>query len=127
MAKMSTPLGSVPSQWPGEKGGSDESRMDPVLPGGIVTTYGRTKHMSSSAARMPAGTHRRSARAVFCHFRRRPLTRDGSGCWAPGASVAMSGSCAAIPDPWVENRVQQVGEEVARHGDQREHHHDALD
>ena len=32
---MSTPLGSVPSQCPGENGGSEAARMEPELPGGI--------------------------------------------------------------------------------------------
>src|SRR6185312_12765660 len=38
-----------------------------------------------------------------------------------------SGSGAAIPDPWVEYRVRQVGEQVAENGHEREHQHDPLD
>src|ERR1700743_3356664 len=126
MAKMSTPLGSVPSQCPGENGGSPGAQREAVGPGGIVKMYGQTKQKKSSRMRIAAGTHSRSARPTFCHFSRRLLTRDGSGCCAPGASVAVSGSCAAIPDPWVEDRVQQVGDEVACHGHQGEHDDDAL-
>src|SRR5450756_1687319 len=88
---------------------------------------GQMKHMKNSAMRRPAGTQNRSVLASFWFFSRRALSRDGSGC-APGASsVVMSGSRAAIPDPWVEYRVHQVGDQVARHGHQGEHHDDALD
>ena len=48
-------------------------------PSGIVTTQRQTKQMASSAMRIPAGTHSRSARPIRCDRSRRALTRDGSG------------------------------------------------
>src|SRR5579863_10537403 len=100
--------------------------MLPLVDEGIVTSSGRMKQMASSAMRVPAGTHSRSTRPIRCDRSRRALTRDGNGGAARVASIA-SGVGTAIPDPWVEYRVRQVGEEVAEHGHQREDQRDPLD
>src|ERR1700742_2558625 len=100
--------------------------MSPLVGDGIETTSGSRKQIASSTMRTPAGTQSRSARPARCDRRRRALTRDGSGGGTGVASVA-SGSGTAIPDPWVEYRVRDVGEEVARHGHEREDEGDSLD
>src|ERR1700761_3687996 len=100
--------------------------MFPLVDEGNVKTSGSTKQMPSSAMRTPAGTQSRSARPIRCDRSRRASTRDGSSGGAAVASIA-SGVGTAIPDPWVEYRVRQVGEEVTEHGHQREDQRDPLD
>src|ERR1051326_4833132 len=99
--------------------------MSPVVAEGSVMASGSTKHMPRIRMRIPAGTHSRSVRPSRCARSRRSLTRDGSGGRVPRS--VTSGSGAAIPDPWVEYRVRDVGEEVAGHGDEREDQCDPLD
>src|SRR3984957_14831694 len=123
---MSTPCTLVPSQCPGENGGSLFTMMSPLVDEGSVTTSGSRKQTASSAIRIPAGTQSRSPRPSRCARSRRVLRREGSGGGAAVASV-VSGNGAAIPDPWVEYRVGQVGQEVAEQGHQREEQRDALD
>src|SRR5580692_6944715 len=98
----------------------------PLVAEGSVTTSGNRKQMARSRIRTPAGTQSRSARPIRCVRSRRALTRDGSGGGRGLASVT-SGSGAAIPDPWVEYRVGDVGEEAAEHGHKREDQRDPLD
>src|SRR5277367_816631 len=124
--KMSTPCTLVPSQCPGENGGSLLTMMFPLVGEGSVTTSGSRKQTASSRMRTPAGTQSRSARPSRCARSRRALMREGSGGGTGVASVA-SGNGAAIPDPWVEYRVGQVGQEVAEQGHERENQRDALD
>src|SRR5579863_7290640 len=100
--------------------------MFPAVDEGSVMISGSTKQMPSSAMRIPAGTHSRSVRPIRCDRRLRALTRDGNRGAAAVASIA-SGVGTAIPDPWFEYRVRQVGEEVAEHGHQREDQRDPLD
>src|SRR5579859_7787227 len=100
--------------------------MSPLVDEGSVTSSGSTKQMPSSTRRIPAGTHSRSARPIRCDRSRRALTRDGNSGGAGVASIA-SGVGTAIPDPWVEYRVGQVGKEVTEHGHQREDQRDPLD
>src|SRR5215469_1526304 len=100
--------------------------MSPLVDGGIVMTSGNRKQMARIRRRTPAGTQRRSTRPSRCIRNWRALTRDGSGGGRGPASV-RSGSGAAIPDPWVEYRVRDVGEKVAGHDHQREDQGDPLD
>src|ERR1700722_233362 len=123
---MSTPCTLVPSQCPGENGGSLFTMMSPLVDEGSVTTSGSRKQTASSAIRIPAGTQSRSPRPSRCARSRRPLMREGSGGGTGGGSV-VSGNGAAIPDPWVEYRVGQVGQEVAEQGHERENQRDSLD
>src|ERR1700724_2272705 len=97
--------------------------MSPLVPEGSVTTSGSRKHMASNAMRIPACTQSRSARPTRGVRSPRVPASDGTGGASRVASVA-SGSGAAIPDPWVEYRVAQVGDEVAEHGHQREDQRD---
>src|SRR5580692_12867594 len=124
--KMSTPCTLVPSQCPGENGGSLLTMMSPLVGEGSVTTSGSRKQTASSAIRTPVGTQSRSARPSRCARSLRPLTSEGSGGGTGVASV-VSGNGAAIPDPWVEYRVGQVGQEVAEQGHERENQRDSLD
>src|ERR1700689_3883645 len=123
---MSTPSTLVPSQGPGENGGSLLTMMFPLVDEGSVTTSGSRKQMATSRMRTPAGTQSRSARPSRCARSRRALRREGSGGGTGGASI-VSGNGAAIPDPWVEYRVGQVGQEVAEQGHERENQRDSLD
>src|ERR1700728_3423281 len=100
--------------------------MSPLVDEGSVTISGSRKQMASSRMRIPAGTQSRNVRPMRWDRRRRALTRDGNGGAAGVASIAL-GIGAAIPDPWVEYRVRQVGDEVAEHGHQREDQRDSLD
>src|ERR1700729_4601575 len=123
---MSTPCTFVPSQCPGENGGSLFTMMSPLVDEGSVTTSGSRKQTASSRMRIPAGTQSRSPRPSRCARSRRALTSEGSGGGTGVASVD-SGKGAAIPDPWVEYRVGQVGQEVAEQGHEREDQRDSLD
>src|ERR1700761_5810679 len=123
---MSTPWTLVPSQCPGENGGSLLTMMSPLVGEGSVTTSGSRKQTASSAIKIPAGTHRRSARPSRCVRSRRPLMSEGSAGGVGVASV-VSGNGAAIPDPWVEYRVGEVGQQVAEQGHERENQRDSLD
>src|SRR5580692_9218692 len=100
--------------------------MFPLVDEGSVTTSGSRKQTASSRMRTPAGTQSRSTLPSRCARSRRALTREGNGGGAGVASVA-SGIGAAIPDPWVEYRVRQVGEKVTEHGHEREDQRDSLD
>src|SRR5690242_17570533 len=100
--------------------------MFPRVGEGSVTTSGSRKQVASRRMRIPAGTQSRSARPSRCARGRRALTRDGGGGGA-GVTSCTSGSGAAIPDPWVEYRVRQDGEQVAEYGHECEHQHDPLD
>src|ERR1700735_2682531 len=124
--KMSTPCTLVPSKCPGENGGSLFTMMSRLVGEGRVTTSGSRKQMASSRMRIPAGTQSRSVRPSRWARSRRALTREGSGGGTGVASV-VSGNGAAIPDPWVEYRVGQVGQEVAEQGHERENQRDSLD
>src|SRR5215469_14323829 len=100
--------------------------MSPLVDEGIETISGSRKHMARINRRIPAGTQNRSARPSRCARSWPALTRDGSGGGRGPASVWL-GSGTAIPDPWVEYRVHDVGEEVAGHGHEREDQRDPLD
>src|ERR1700685_1720836 len=100
--------------------------MSPLVDEGSVTTSGSRKQMASNKMRTPAGTQSLSPRPSRCVRSRRALTREGNGGGGGVASIA-SGIGAAIPNPWVECRVRQVGEEVAEHGHEREDQRDSLD
>src|ERR1700755_1222046 len=97
-----------------------------ILPLGAersVTPSGNRRKMARIRIRTPAGTQSRSARPSRCVRSRRALTRDGSGGgW--GLASVMSGSGATIPDPWVEYRVGDVGEEAADDSYEREEQRD---
>src|ERR1700735_4801541 len=123
---MSTPCTLVPSQCPGENGGSLFTMMFPLVDEGSVTTSGSRKQMASSRTRTPAGTQSRSARPSRCARRRRALMREG-GVGGTGVARVDSENGAAIPDPWVKYRVGQVGQEVAEQGHEREDQRDSLD
>src|ERR1700722_6691728 len=123
--KMSTPCTLVPSQCPGENGGSLFTMMSPLVDEGRVTTSGSRKQTTSSRMRTPAGTQSRSRRPSRCPRRRRGLMREGNG-GGTGVGSVDSGNGAAIPDPWVEYRVGQVGQEVAEQGHERENQRDSL-
>src|SRR6185312_16842490 len=99
--------------------------MFPLVAEGSVVTSGSRKQMASRMMRIPAGTQSRSARPIRCARSCRALIREGSG-GGVGVASCTSGSGAAIPDPWVEYRVRQVGEQVAENGHEREHQHDPL-
>src|SRR5579862_4287766 len=100
--------------------------MFPLVDEGNAATSGNMKHMASIRMRTTAGTQSRSARPSRCARNWPALTRDGNGGGRGPASVT-SGSGAAIPDPWVEYRVRDVGEEVAGHDHEREDQRDPLD
>src|SRR6266511_1028944 len=122
---MSLPTGSVPNRCPDENGSMLASRMLPPvgLPTGPIS--GQTKNASSSTARIPAGIATSSERA---HARRRANGSPAAGARTiEGTCASASGSCAPIADPRVEHRVQQVGDEVGEHDDDRQHEDDALD
>src|SRR5215467_742781 len=90
------------------------------------------KAVKTITSRTLTGIHSRSERPSRCIRNCRELTRDGSGGGAAVARVGRavaaepSGIGTAIPDPWVENGVHQVREQVAEHGHQREDEHDSL-
>src|SRR5215216_4182766 len=123
---MSLPTGSVPNRWPCENGSMFALRMLPPvgLPTGPMS--GQTKNASSRTNRIPPGIAMSSDRV---HPRRRAIGSPAAGD-SVSAVVATcgsaSGSCALIADPWVEHRVQEIGEEVAQHDDERQHEDDAL-
>src|SRR3984957_5175791 len=122
---MSTPCTLVPSQCPGENGGSLFTMMFPLVAEGSGPPRGSRNKKASSRTRTPAGTQSRSARPSRCARSRRALMREGSGGGTGGGSVD-SGNEDAIPDPWVEYRVGQVGQEVAEQGHERENQRDSL-
>src|SRR3954454_1617996 len=122
---MSWPTGSVPNRWPCENGSMFELRMLPPigLPTGPIS--GHTKKRKSRKARIAPGITTSSERM---QPRRREIGSPAAGARvsAAGTCASASGSCAPIPDPRVEHRVQQVGDEVGEDDDDGEHEDDAL-
>src|SRR5216684_3475525 len=116
--RMSLPTGSVPRMCPGENAGRPELRMLPPTGGGTGNSTGPRKHAPTIRTRMVAGI---AISSVTAHPR---LGRAGApstaGAPGPRSVGRTSGIGAAIPDPRVQDRIEQVGEQVREHHDESE-------
>src|SRR5580693_315486 len=72
------------------------------------------------ATSSPAGRYRES------DWRSRPRA-PGAETASPGAAAATSLTGIVIPDPWVEDGVQKVGEQTDDDHEHGEHHDDAFE
>src|SRR5580692_2074915 len=114
---MSLPAVSVPSRCPGVPTGRLASSTLPPTGGGTFPTSGHRKQAAMITASRPAGRYSASA------WRRRPRARAGRTARA-AAVTSLTG--IVIPDPWVEDGVEQVGEQADDDHEHGEHDDDAF-
>src|SRR5689334_6256212 len=111
---MSLPTASVPNTWPGENIGRFDSRTSPPTGAGSPRSVG-PREQPTIMRRMIAAGIVSSGDSV-----RRPRRRTGSAA-APASSSGAAVSGAAMAHTGVEDRVEQVRDQV------RDDHHDRED
>src|SRR5215217_3235943 len=119
LESVSLPTWSVPNGWPSENIGRLASRMSPPTGAGSDRIVGPRKHATSIRTITADGIVSSS------DWVRRPR-RCGSAA-APASSSGAVVSGAAMTHAGVEDRVEQVRDEVREHDDHGEDENDALD